>query len=156
MSIFILDHIGSWTLQLSKLVLFVPIVLDIPLLVLFLLSKISALEAGWSIAPELRTDFGLKESTFIWQLTRSLILLIIGCLNVNIVLHAFLKQSFVIQSLEHLHQWPNLFFISRLLDSVRSQNRLLKIFVVAFLCIFEKILYFNLRIICLLSCLFVF
>jgi hypothetical protein len=66
MSIFILDHIGSWTLQLSKLVLFVPIVLDIPLLVLFLLSKISALEAGWSIAPELRTDFGLKESAFIW------------------------------------------------------------------------------------------
>jgi hypothetical protein len=66
MSIFILDHIGSWTLQLSKLVLFVPIVLDIPLLVLFLLSKISALEAGWSIAPELRTDFGLKESALIW------------------------------------------------------------------------------------------
>ena len=65
MSIFILDHIGSWTLQLSKLVLFVPIVLDIPLLVLFLLSKISALEAGWSIAPELRTDFGLKESALI-------------------------------------------------------------------------------------------
>ena len=66
MSIFILDHIGSWTLQLSKLVLFVPIVLDIPLLILFLLSKISALEAGWSIAPELRTDFGLKESALIW------------------------------------------------------------------------------------------
>jgi hypothetical protein len=66
MSIFILDHIGSWTLQLSKLVLFVPIVLDIPMLVLFLLSKISALEAGWSIAPELRTDFGLKESALIW------------------------------------------------------------------------------------------
>jgi hypothetical protein len=66
MSIFILDHIGSWTLQLSKLVLFVPIVLDIPLLVLFLLSKISALEAGWSIAPELGTDFGLKESALIW------------------------------------------------------------------------------------------
>jgi hypothetical protein len=67
MSIFILDHIGSWTLQLSELVLLiVPIVLDIPLLVLFLLSKISALEAGWSIAPELRTDFGLKESALIW------------------------------------------------------------------------------------------
>jgi hypothetical protein len=67
MSIFILDHIGSWTLQLSELVLLiVPIVLDIPLLVLFLLSKISALETGWSIAPELRTDFGLKESALIW------------------------------------------------------------------------------------------
>ena len=86
----------------------------------------------------------------------SLILLVVGCLDVNIVLHAFLQQAFVIQSLEHLHQWPNLFFISRLLDSLRSQNRLLQIFVVAFiLCIFEKILYFNLRISCLLSCLIV-
>ena len=76
MSIFILDHIGSWTLQLSELILLlaryvrsyaaVPIVLDIPLLVLFLLSEISAFEAGWSIAPELGTDFGLKESAFIW------------------------------------------------------------------------------------------
>jgi hypothetical protein len=91
MRIFILDHIGSWTLQLSEpILLLVPIVLDIPLLVLFLLSKISAFEAGWSIAPELGTDFGLKESAFIWQLTRSLILLVVGCLDVNIVLHAFL------------------------------------------------------------------
>jgi hypothetical protein len=55
------------------------------------MSEISAFEAGWSIAPELGTDFGLKESAFIWQLTRSLILLVIGCLDVNIVLHAFLK-----------------------------------------------------------------
>ena len=92
MRIFILDHIVSWTLQLSELVLLlVPIELDILLFVLFFLSKISAFEAGWSIAPELRTDFGLKESAFIWQLTRSLILLVIGCLDVNIVLHAFLK-----------------------------------------------------------------
>ena len=70
--------------------LLVPIKLDFPLFVLFLLSEISAFEAGWSIAPELGTDFGLKESAFIWQLTRSLFLLVIGCLDINIALHAFL------------------------------------------------------------------
>ena len=71
--------------------LLVPIKLDFSLFELFLLSEISAFEAGWSIAPELGTDFGLKESAFIWQLTHSLILLVIGFLDVNIVLHAFLK-----------------------------------------------------------------
>jgi hypothetical protein len=92
MRIFILEHIVTRALQLSELVVFlVPIKLDFPLFVLFLLSEISAFEAGWSIAPELGTDFGLKESAFIWQLTRSLILLVIGFLDINIVLHAFLK-----------------------------------------------------------------
>ena len=92
MSIFILEHIDTRALHLSKLVmLLVPIVLDILLFVLFLLSEISAFEAGWSIAPELGTYFGLKESAFIWQLVYSLILLVIGCLDVNKVLHAFLK-----------------------------------------------------------------
>ena len=92
MRIFILEHIDTRAPHLSELVmLLVPIVLDILLFVLFLLSEISAFEAGWSIAPELRTDFGLKESAFIWQLAYSLILLVIGCLDVNIMLHAFLK-----------------------------------------------------------------
>ena len=92
MSIFILEHIDTRALHLSKLVmLLVPIVLDILLFVLFLLSEISAFEAGWSIAPEFGTNFGLKESVFIWQLAYSLILLVIGCLDVNIMLHAFLK-----------------------------------------------------------------
>ena len=91
-SIFILEHIVTRALQLSELIiLLIPIKLDFSLFVSFLLSEISAFEAGWSIAPELGTDFGLKESAFIWQLTRSLILLVIGCLDVNIVLHAFLK-----------------------------------------------------------------
>jgi hypothetical protein len=82
-SIFLLQHIFAWLLCLTELIDFlVPIKLNIFLLVLFLLCKICAVETYGTFAPKLLTNVSLKPF---------LILVIIGSLDVNVMLHAFLQ-----------------------------------------------------------------
>ena len=81
-SIFLFQHIFTWTLCLTELIDFlVPIKLDFFLLVLLLLCKICAFDTYRTFAPKLLTNISLKSL---------LIFIIIGSLDVNVMLHAFL------------------------------------------------------------------
>lgn len=61
--------------------LLVPIVLDLLLFVLFLLRKISSFETNRSFTPEFGANVRLQSF---------LILIVIGSLDIDVVLHAFL------------------------------------------------------------------
>ena len=81
-SISLFQHNFTRTLCLTELIVFfVPIKLNLLLFVLLLLCKICAFDTYWTFAPKLLTNISLKPF---------LILVIIGSLDINVMLNAFL------------------------------------------------------------------
>ena len=81
-SIFFFQHIFTWTLCLTELIFFiVPIKLNFLLLVMLLLREICAVDTYRTFAPKLLTNVSLKPF---------LILVIIGSLDINVMLHTLL------------------------------------------------------------------
>ena len=105
-SIVFISHVVSWALDLSELVkFFVIVILNFLLLIVFFLCKIE------SFFFELTLYYFLRAFRFHLCLAFFLIDFVIGGLDLNIVLHAFLQETFVIKSLEHLDQWSNIILV---------------------------------------------
>ena len=112
-SIVFISHVVSWALDLSELVkFFVIVILNFLLLIIFFLCKIE------SFFFELTLYYFLRAFRFHLCLAFFLIDFVIGGLDLNIVLHAFFQQAFVIKSLEHLDQWSNIILVHNIFLNV--------------------------------------
>ena len=112
-SIVFISHVVSWALDLSELVkFFVIVILNFLLLIIFFLCKIE------SFFFELTLYYFLRAFRFHLCLAFFLIDFVIGGLDLNIVLHTFLQQTFVIKSLEHLDQWSNIILVHNIFLNV--------------------------------------
>ena len=112
-SIVFISHVVSWALDLSELVkFFVIVILNFLLLIIFFLCKIE------SFFFELTLYYFLRAFRFHLCLAFFLIDFVIGGLDLDIVLHTFLQQTFVIKSLEHLDQWSNIILVHNIFLNV--------------------------------------
>jgi hypothetical protein len=112
----------SWALDLSELVkFFVIVILNFLLLKVF--STVSAARTVLlckieSFFFELTLYYFLRAFRFHLCLAFFLIDFVIRGLDLNIVLHAFLQETFVIKSLEHLDQWSNIILVHNIFLNV--------------------------------------
>ena len=94
----IINHISWWTLNQSELILlFIKLIFDIHLLIVFLIYKISSFFFILAL--------GLVFHDFRWGLSILLFTIdfVIRSLNLNIMLHAFFQKTFIIKGFQHLH-----------------------------------------------------
>ena len=126
----------SWALDLSELVkFFVIVILNFLLLIIFFLCKIE------SFFFELTLYYFLRAFRFHLCLAFFLIDFVIGGLDLNIVLHAFFQETFVIKSLEHLDQWSNIILVHNIFLIVERLNALWDLCLPFFLIFFQRILF---------------
>ena len=113
-SIVFISHVVSWALDLSELVkFFLIVILNFLLLILFFLSKIESF--FFKLAS---LNYFLRAFRLHLCLAFFLIDFVIGGLDLNIVLHAFFQETFVIKSLEHLDQWSNIILVHNIFINV--------------------------------------
>ena len=94
----IINHISWWTLNLWELILlFIKLIFDIHLLIVFLTYKISSFFFILALGLVFQ-DFRLRLSLLFF-----IIDFVISSLNLNIMLHAFFQKSFIVKSFQHLH-----------------------------------------------------
>jgi hypothetical protein len=94
----IINHISWWTLNLWELILlFIKLIFDIYLLIVFLINKISSFFFILAL--------GLVFQDFRWGLSLLFFIIdfVIRSLNLNIMLHAFFQKTFIIEGFQHLH-----------------------------------------------------
>ena len=136
----------SWALDLSELVkFFLIVILNFLLLILFstvsaartvLLSKIESF--FFKLAS---LNYFLRAFRLHLCLAFFLIDFVIGGLDLNIVLHAFLQETFVIKSLEHLDQWSNIILVHNIFLNVERLYALWDLCLPFFLIFFQRILF---------------
>ena len=135
----------SWALDLSELVkFFVIVILNFLLLIIF--STVSAARTVLlckieSFFFELTLYYFLRAFRFHLCLAFFLIDFVIGGLDLNIVLHTFFQQAFVIKSLEHLDQWSNIILVHNIFLIVERLNALWDLCLPFFLIFFQRILF---------------
>jgi hypothetical protein len=138
--------VASWALDLSELVkFFLIVILNFLLLILFstviaartvLLSKIESF--FFKLAS---LNYFLRAFRLHLCLAFFLIDFVIGGLDLNIVLHAFLQETFVIKSLEHLDQWSNIILVHNIFLNVERLYALWDLCLPFFLIFFQRILF---------------